>query len=188
MLPPLYTVDADGRPLHSWRVLILPSLFAGHELHRTHLELYRQIRLDEPWDSEHNRQFHDRMPAIFRCPDSPGQGKTVYSVIAGEAFIPAAATNQMTGRGMNAMTDGTSMTLGIVEVREPFNWMDPTADITLDELVQGINSDGRVGSYHPGGCYVGFLDGTARFLSDSTDSATLRALGTRAGGERVMIP
>jgi hypothetical protein len=25
-LPPAYTVDADGKPLHSWRTLILPYL------------------------------------------------------------------------------------------------------------------------------------------------------------------
>jgi hypothetical protein len=26
MLPPAYTVDADGKPMHSWRVLILPYM------------------------------------------------------------------------------------------------------------------------------------------------------------------
>ena len=45
-LPPLYTVDEEGNPLHSWRVLILP--FIGQQA------LYQQINLDEPWDSEHN--------------------------------------------------------------------------------------------------------------------------------------
>jgi len=52
-LPPLYTVDDEGKPLHSWRVLILPFL--------EQQDLYNQIRLDEPWDSEYNKQFHDRM-------------------------------------------------------------------------------------------------------------------------------
>ena len=48
--PPAYTVGENGKPLHSWRVLILPYLEGK--------ELYSQIRLDEPWDSEHNSQFH----------------------------------------------------------------------------------------------------------------------------------
>ena len=48
--PPAYTVDEDGYPLHSWRVLLLPFLEEN--------DLYKKIRLDEPWNSEHNRQFH----------------------------------------------------------------------------------------------------------------------------------
>ena len=39
-LPPAFTVDANGTPLHSWRVLLLPYL--GYD------ELYAKIRLDEP--------------------------------------------------------------------------------------------------------------------------------------------
>ena len=42
--PPAYTVDENGKPLHSWRVLILPFI--------EQKALYDKIRLDEPWDSE----------------------------------------------------------------------------------------------------------------------------------------
>ncbi|MDZ7616025.1 MAG: DUF1559 domain-containing protein, partial [Patescibacteria group bacterium] len=56
-LPPAWSVDAQGNPLHSWRVLLLPYL--GHEA------LYKKIRLDEPWDSEHNRPFHGEDLAIY---------------------------------------------------------------------------------------------------------------------------
>lgn len=55
--PPAWTVDSQGKPLHSWRVLILPYLEYQH--------LYDKIRLSEPWDSEYNRQFHDKMPSCF---------------------------------------------------------------------------------------------------------------------------
>jgi len=44
--PPAYTVDGNGRPLHSWRVLLLPFL--------QQKPLYDQIRLDEPYDGPHN--------------------------------------------------------------------------------------------------------------------------------------
>ncbi len=60
--PPAYTVDEDGKPLHSWRVLILPFI--------EQQALYEQIRLDEPWDSEHNRQFHAVNMQEFRCPSA----------------------------------------------------------------------------------------------------------------------
>ncbi len=56
--PPLFSVDEDGKPLHSWRVLILPYL--GQQ------ELYDQIRLDEPWDSEWNSQFHNDCPVVYK--------------------------------------------------------------------------------------------------------------------------
>ena len=44
--PPQATTSAEGVPLLSWRVLILP--FLGEQ------ELYRRFRLDEPWNSPHN--------------------------------------------------------------------------------------------------------------------------------------
>ncbi|MBR5243975.1 MAG: DUF1559 domain-containing protein, partial [Thermoguttaceae bacterium] len=60
VLPPAYTVDEAGRPLHSWRVLILPYL--------ENSTLYREIRLDEPWDSEWNSRFHSLPVSPFACP------------------------------------------------------------------------------------------------------------------------
>ena len=87
--PPAYTVDEGGRPLHSWRVLVLPYL--------ENKELYEKIRLDEPWDSEHNRQFHSAAPKFFHCPSCdpryrrnrtpprflPAPGACHYSVVVG---------------------------------------------------------------------------------------------------------
>src|SRR5207248_11267837 len=43
---PAYLVDADGRPMHSWRVLVLPYI-EGHDV-------YKQYNFSEPWDSETN--------------------------------------------------------------------------------------------------------------------------------------
>jgi len=178
-LPPLYTVDADGRPLHSWRVLILPFI--------EQMALYQQIRHLEPWDSPHNSQFHDRMPDVFRCPHSP-MGGSSYSVIAGEGFVPATRIGQMTGRGFGSITDGTSNTIAIVEVNDSFHWMAPHGNISMDDLMQGINSGGRVGSFHPGGMNVGFFDGRVQFISQTIAPELLRALGRIASGESVRLP
>jgi len=172
-LPSLYTVDKDGKPLHSWRVSILREIGEA--------ALYAKIRLDEPWDSKHNRQFHNQMPAVYQCPSNPKKG-CCYSVIAGEGFVPAPAN-----RNMDSLRDGTGNTLAIVEVKQPFCWMDPTADVTLDELVKGINR-GRVGSFHFGGCNVGMFDGRVQFVFDTIDTSILRALGTGRGNERINLP
>ena len=165
--PPLYIVDANGKPLHSWRVLILPYI--------EQTALYEAIRKDEPWDSEHNKQFHDKMPSCYQCPDNPGKG-CCYAVIAGEAFVPAKA-EENTGRSFAAIADGLSNTLAIVEVKQPFCWMDPAADVSLDELVKGINAKGRCGSFHPKGCNIGLFDASARFLPETVDKEVLRGLG-----------
>ena len=47
--PAQASFDASGRPLLSWRVLLLPYLEQN--------ELYKQFHLDEPWNSEHNRKL-----------------------------------------------------------------------------------------------------------------------------------
>ncbi|MDR0327341.1 MAG: DUF1559 domain-containing protein [Planctomycetaceae bacterium] len=174
--PPLYTVDDTGKPLHSWRVLILPLI--------EQKELYDKIRLDEPWDSTHNKQFHDQMPDFYHCPSNSGKG-CCYSVIAGEAFVPAKDAHQKKGKSSKEILGGVDYTLAIVEVKNPFNWMDPTADITLDELVNGNNASGRVGSFHPDGFHVAMLNGVVKFIPTVIDKNTLRALGTASGGEKI---
>jgi len=174
-LPPLYTVDEEGNPLHSWRVLILPFIEQQH--------LYSQIRLDEPWDSTHNRQFHDRMPLIYKCPSNPGQGCS-YSAIAGGAFNPAKSPGSVVGLKFGDVSSGLSNTVAIVEVRESFNWMDPTADVTLEEFVQEI----RAGSWHSGGMNVLFLDGSARFISSGQSQEFLRQLALPCGGAESVLP
>jgi prepilin-type processing-associated H-X9-DG protein len=182
--PPLYTVDRDGKPLHSWRVLILPYM--------EQTELYNKIRLDEPWDSEYNKQFYNAVIDAYRCPSHSFTKKNrscCYSAIAGEVMIPAKEAGKKTGMWMSGLSDGTSKTLAVVEVKEPFCWMDPTADITLDELSKGINKkNGRVGSRHTRGMNAAFFDGSVQFIPNTVSPDSLKAAGTRAGGENVSLP
>ena len=169
--PPLYTVDENGKPLHSWRVLLLPFL--------DYNVFYKAIRLDEPWDSDHNSQFHDVIVGIYSCQSNPlckpGNDCT-YSAIAGGILVPG--TEKARTLDYLATNNGTSYTLALIEVKEPFCWMDPTADVTLKDLGKGINApDSRCGSFHPGGCMACFCDGSVRHLSQTMDTKTLQALG-----------
>jgi len=180
--PALYTVDEDSNPLHSWRVLILPYL--------EQQALYDRIRLDEPWDSEYNRQFHDIAISVYQCPSNNASGgnRCCYAVIGGEGFVPAKQVGDKTGINLGNIHDGTSSTLAVLEVAEPFCWMDPTADLTLEDLKDGITPDGRIGSSHRRGVNVGFFDASCRFVSDTVLPQMLTALGTIAGGEKVVLP
>lgn len=165
-LPPAYTVDASGTPLHSWRVLLLPYL--GETV------LFGKLRLDEPWDSPHNRRFHDAAPAIYRCPSAvllPSQ--TSYSVIVRE--------NSATLAGQGMSLDDLEMNLILVVERErPLDWMEPTSELARSTAIQGINRrhakrDG-IGSPHYGGVNVGLRDGSARFISEAIDLQILESL------------
>lgn len=52
--PPARGCDKKGKPLLSWRVHILPFL--------DEQELYEKFKLDEPWDSEHNKKLLAEIP------------------------------------------------------------------------------------------------------------------------------
>lgn len=56
---PVDVIDADGKPLLSWRVAILP--FLGDEGQ----QLFEEFHLNEPWDSDHNKALIPRMPAVY---------------------------------------------------------------------------------------------------------------------------
>src|SRR5260370_27351325 len=59
-LPPAVAYDKDGKPLYSWRVLLLPYL--------KEQSLYAQFKLDEPWDSPNNRPLLAKMPQVYMPP------------------------------------------------------------------------------------------------------------------------
>ena len=200
-LPPLYICDEDGKPLHSWRVLLLPFI--------EQQKLYDSIRLDEPWDSEYNKQFHNRVVPEYSCPDNrsckPGKDCT-YAFIAGTVpgkdgsssngpFRPAINNSSPYDPGaweprdhMAWWRDGASNQIIVVEVKEPFCWMDQTVDVTLDEISLGINKpNGRVGGFHSGGVNVLFGDGSTTFLRNSADPEKLRALADVQDGIPVSL-
>jgi hypothetical protein len=62
VLPPAYTVDADGRPLHSWRTLILPFM--------EETQLYKSIDLSKPWDDPVNQKAAQTPISAYRCPSA----------------------------------------------------------------------------------------------------------------------
>ena len=67
-----------GKPLLSWRVAILQYIEEE--------ALYKQFKLDEPWDSEHNLKLAKNMPKIYFHPkaNKPGDDKTHYRLFYGK--------------------------------------------------------------------------------------------------------
>jgi hypothetical protein len=167
--PAAYSTDAAGEPLLSWRVYLLPFL--------EEQTLFEQFRLDEPWDSPHNRQLIAQMPDVFRAPGSQLlQGKTNYLGIRGEemAFIaPKQAGPRPEGSRMADFTGGTSNTLMIVEASDAVavEWTRP-ADYEPNEAQPAA---GLVG-LRPGGFQAAFADGSVRMISSEIDPAMLMRL------------
>ncbi|MDG3007039.1 sigma-70 family RNA polymerase sigma factor [Paludisphaera mucosa] len=78
--PPAAIRGADGRPLLSWRVALLPYLEAG--------DLYNQFRLNEPWNSPHNGPLLARMPAVFDTPGIPAPpGETRFRGVSSQGAM-----------------------------------------------------------------------------------------------------
>jgi prepilin-type processing-associated H-X9-DG protein len=159
----------DGRPLLSWRVAILPQL--------DEWDLYRQFKLDEPWDSPHNIQLLDRMPKVFAVPDAPpGATETPYQVPTGTGTLFPPRVKPRRDR----IPDGTSQTILCAEAAQAVPWTKPE-DLACDPS----RPLPQFGGLFRGGFNVLFADGSIRFLPDDIKEETLRALITPSGAEVV---
>lgn len=170
--PPAYSTDAEGRPLLSWRVLLLPFMEAQ--------SLYDEFHLDEPWDSPHNMALIPRMPDVLRCPsaDLAEDGLTSYLVPRGEATLFPGAE----GVALKEVTDGTSNTVFVIDAGSDHavTWTRPA------DWHPGDGDEPDLGALfgdHPGGTNAGFADGSVRFLREEIAPETWRKLLTIAGGE-----
>jgi hypothetical protein len=186
-LPPAVLRDGAGRPLHSWRVLVLPYL--GEE------GLYRQFRLDEPWDSPDNLTLLPRMPEVYAPPQGlpagtrAGPSGTFYQVFTG----PGTAFEGAEGlRLPDDFPDGPSETILVAEAGEPVPWTRPedlVYDVqgplpSLGGIFTGEGSRSLVGRNREKRFHVGLADGSVRGFKGLSEG-TLRNAITRDDGKRL---
>jgi hypothetical protein len=174
VFPPPATRDAEGRPLLSWRVHILPYV--------EQQALYNEFHLNEPWDSAHNKTLISRIPATYVCPLANEQlsasGKTTYLVPRGKATMFPGPM----GIKIKEITDGTTNTIMVVDANDESAvvWTKPD-DWEVDSALKLETVLG----HHPGGFLTAFADGSVRFIRSSVTLKVLRDLLTRNGGELV---
>lgn len=146
-LPPTYSTDTDGTPLHSWRTLILPYLSGFYQ----EPTLCEQIRFNEPWDSEWNSQFYDLIPRVYRCEAASsnsvrlrGCGTYVTAIVGEGTAFPAPEPGVETTRGLRVIetkNDGTPAALPrvmlVAERDKLVCWMRPDGELTLAEVENG---------------------------------------------------
>lgn len=210
-LPPAFTVDDDstqddhdgqravadaaqtvgGTPkmLHSWRTLILPYL--GYQ------ELFDKIKLDEPWDSAWNKQFHQRNIPEFICPSArvfqesrgtcayPKSGETTYSVIVGRdtLFGDDGVGRDPTEIDRSNREKKALWQSLVIERCDPVLWMKPDAELTQEIVADRINYDpeaaannqpakrqpNRPGSFHPSGMNTATGNGAVQFIIETAE-------------------
>jgi hypothetical protein len=177
--PPAYLADETGKPLHSWRVLILPYFDRGKE--------YAEYRFDEPWNSPHNSKIEQSAATHFRCPSRTSNHlapTTDYVLIVGKGTaFPGAGTTKLAD-----ILDGVENTILVAEINNSdIHWMEPR-DLDAETMSFLVNDAARpsVSAPHPAGPAVVFADTIKSYrLSPSLSANTLKALTTIAGNEPV---
>jgi hypothetical protein len=138
--------------------------------------LYKEFKLDEPWDSPHNKKLLAKIPGPYAPVRGPSRvkGGTYYQpfVGTGAAFEPGKQLQ------IASFVDGTSNTLLVVEAATPVPWTKPEdLPYVKDQALP------RLGGQFRGHFVALFADGSSMLLSRNADEEMLRRAITRNDGE-----
>lgn len=181
--PPAVAFDEKGKPMHSWRVLLLPYLGPEAKL------VFDQYKMDEPWNSKDNSLLLDMMPPVYLCPADEGAlpGETSYLAIVGPQTLinssrPVKRTTSYDGP---VLRDNPSETMVVLEAADSgVNWMRPK-DISMSALPAGLDSGNAGGpcSEHLQGVNILMADQSIiRLKAESVEVDDLRGMATIDGG------
>jgi hypothetical protein len=166
---PTNSVDKTSKPILSWRVHILPFIEED--------DLYKQFKLDEPWDSENNIKLVDKMPKIY----APVRGKaekneTFYQMFVGERTMLDPKGIKLT---LANITDGLSNTFMVAEGGKPVTWTKP------DDLPFDGKTIPKLGGMFDGEFNVLMGDGSVKRIPKKIDPDVLKFSIDRADGQPV---
>ena len=162
-------LDGDNKPILSWRVVLLPYLEEE--------KLFKEFKLDEPWDSKTNKPLIEKLPKVYKpIRVTAEKGETFY-----RGFSCAGATfDRVPKRFPASFPDGTSNILLAFEAGEPCIWTKP------DDLGDAKAALPKLGGLFEGDFHALMCDGSVYLgKSAKVDAEEFRKLITRADGDIV---
>ena len=160
-LPGYANFDSNRKPLLSWRVHLLPYL--GDDAKK----LYSEFHLNEPWNSEHNKQLIKRMPDAYSVPlEKPlKEGHTCYVVPRSVlTLFPPNENNNKWQQTFGDVYEGLGGIILVVEAdRETaVPWTKP-ADLQFDRS----KPLSKLGNLREGGFLVSWASGKISFIPNT---------------------
>ncbi|MGA2254916.1 MAG: DUF1559 domain-containing protein, partial [Thermoguttaceae bacterium] len=170
--PPAYSLDDSGKPMHSWRVQVLPYMEQS--------TLYEAYDFKKPWDSPENKSVCQTLLPTYECPSESREVRmsaapqTSYLAVVG----PNTAWSGVKPRKLADFGNQASHTIMVVELADSgVEWAEPR-DFSLDVLgIVGATPraiplssnhrprDGFFYTYgHASGVNVAMADGSMHFL------------------------
>jgi hypothetical protein len=171
--PPAFVNGPDGKPWHSWRVLILPYIEAD--------DIYKAYKLDEPWDGPNNKKLAEKMPKIFAFHGTkfPTTITNYLAVVGKDTMWPGAEARKRAD-----IKDGASKTILIIENQgQKVHWMEPR-DLVFDKMNFQLNTPDGISSWYKDPA-ITTVDDTVRRLSKTMKPEALKAALTVSGGEEI---
>lgn len=155
-------LDKEGKPLLSWRVAILPYL--GED------KLYKEFKLDEPWDSKHNLKLAAKMPAVYE----PVRAKTdprltYYQSFYGPKTLFDPKAKKRPTLAWISQNNGTSNTVLVLEAGVATAWTRPL-DLPFDEK----EALPKLGRMFDGDFHALFCDGSVQLLKHTIRERALK--------------
>lgn len=174
--PPPAMPTRSGKRGLSWRVAILPEL--GHE------DLYKQFKIDLPWDDPENIRLSSLTPSEFLPPNVTISQDTHLRVFVGNGAMFEFGKKTVSGppkaKDEIGVTDALSDTIMFVEATQPVLWIKP------DELPFDPNAPlPSLGMPANDYFFLYTADGLGRPQPKTMKPMNLRAAITANGGELV---
>ena len=171
--PPAHLCDQNGKPMHSWRVLILPFMESQ--------TLYDQYDFSEPWNGPNNSRLARASPfrpRWLQCPSGGLEGTPLVNyvaVVGPETMWPGSKCTRLADPA-----DPDVRTIMLVEIaNSDIHWMEPR-DLTFEQAMAGIQPESGLGisSEHPRGIQYVTASGGVYALKRNIDPNELRKLLT----------
>ena len=159
--PPAVTKDANGKPLHSWRTLLLKHMDCAD---------YRKIDFDKPWNDPANLAVLKSIDARNYFGASRGDRERVNT-----GFVAVVADDTVLREGKSIrirdVRAGTSNTAVVIELESSdIPWYEPR-DVSPEKARDMIRN-----SSYEGGIAVGYVDGTARMIRQELSDEVAKEL------------